>query len=188
MPRFPPPGLPRVRDSPGSSVLSGHCDAPASLPPRFVAFAGRYRLVADLFAPANGRRRSSAGRELGHPESPASGKGPAETRGPPTFPGNPWCLCPALRPRRNRRARPYGPPTRSPLYPRRRLPHWVFRGSITRPRHSLSTLRRADRSTATQDSLPAAGPLYRTGLSTRRVPTKGFRAASYISSSFPKLP
>jgi hypothetical protein len=29
--------------------------------------------------------------------------------------------------------------------------------------------------------------LYRTGLNTRRVPTKGFRIASYISFSFPKL-
>jgi hypothetical protein len=29
--------------------------------------------------------------------------------------------------------------------------------------------------------------LYRTGLITRRVPTKGFRVASYISSPFPKL-
>ncbi len=105
----------------------------------------------------------------------------------PTFLGNPVCLCPALRPRRNRRARPYGPPARSPLYPRRRLPHWVFRGSMTRPRHARPTLRRADRSTTTPDSLPAAGQLSRTGLRTRRVPTKGFRVASYISSSFPKL-
>jgi len=32
-----------------------------------------------------------------------------------------------------------------------------FRGSITRPVHSRSTLRRADHSTTTQDSLPAAG-------------------------------
>ena len=39
----------------------------------------------------------------------------------------------------------------------------------------------------TQDSLPAAGQALPGGLSTRRVPLKGFRAASYISSSFPKL-
>jgi hypothetical protein len=31
-----------------------------------------------------------------------------------------------------------------------------------------------------------AGPV-RAGLVTRRVPTKGFRDASYIASSFPKL-
>jgi hypothetical protein len=47
---------------------------------------------------------------------------------------------------------PCGMPTRPPLCPRRRLPHWYFRGSITRPGHSLSTLRRTDRSATTQDS------------------------------------
>ena len=39
----------------------------------------------------------------------------------------------------------------------------------------------------TQDSLPAAGQALPDGLSTRKVPMKGFRAASYISSSLPKL-
>jgi len=39
----------------------------------------------------------------------------------------------------------------------------------------------------TQDSLPAAGQALPDGLSTRRIPMKGFRFASYISSSFPKL-
>ncbi len=34
----------------------------------------------------------------------------------------------------------------------------IFRGSITRPAHSLSTLRRVDCSTATQDSLPVGWP------------------------------
>ena len=39
----------------------------------------------------------------------------------------------------------------------------------------------------TQDSLPAAGQALPDGLSTRKIPTKGFKVASYISSSFPKL-
>ena len=39
----------------------------------------------------------------------------------------------------------------------------------------------------TQDSLPAAGQALPDGLSTRKVPMKGFRFASYISSPFPKL-
>jgi hypothetical protein len=43
----------------------------------------------------------------------------------------------------------------SPL--RRRLPSCVFRGSITRPVHSLSTLRNACHHDITQDSLPADG-------------------------------
>jgi hypothetical protein len=68
-----------------------------------------------------------------------------------------------------------------------RLPRWVFRRSIAWLSDSLSTLRRAGHPTTTQDSLPAAGQALPDGLSTRRIPTKGFRFASYISSSFPKL-
>src|SRR5205807_8907239 len=36
----------------------------------------------------------------------------------------------------------------------------------------------------TQDSLPATGQVYRVGLVTHRVATKGFRDAGYIPSSF----
>jgi hypothetical protein len=68
-----------------------------------------------------------------------------------------------------------------------RLPRWVFRRSIAWLSDSLSTLRRVGYPTTTQDSLPAAGQALPDGLSTRRIPTKGFRFASYISSSFPKL-
>ncbi len=67
--------------------------------------------------------------------------------------------CPALRPRRDRKRQAIAA-SRCGLPPpkRRRLPQTgYFRGSITRPTHSLSTLRRVDHSTATQDSLPAAG-------------------------------
>jgi hypothetical protein len=39
----------------------------------------------------------------------------------------------------------------------------------------------------TQNSLPAAGQALPGRLSTRKVPLKGFRSASYISSSLPKL-
>jgi hypothetical protein len=40
---------------------------------------------------------------------------------------------------------------------------------------------------ATQNSLPAAGQALPDGLSTRKVPLKGFRSVSYISSSLPKF-
>ena len=59
----------------------------------------------------------------------------------------------------------------------------TFRGSITRPKHSLSTLRSAGYPNATQDSLPAAGLLCRAGFDTRRVPSIGF--SSVASSSIP---
>jgi hypothetical protein len=51
-------------------------------------------------------------------------------------------------------------------------------------RISRIRLRRVDYSTATQDSLPAAGQPYRAGLVTRRVPTERFQV---IPSSFPRL-
>ena len=53
---------------------------------------------------------------------------------------------------------------------------------------SLSTLRSADYSHTTQDSLPVAGQALLDGLSTtRRVPLKGFKVVDYISFPFPKL-
>ena len=70
---------------------------------------------------------------------------------------------------------------------RQRLPRKVFRRSIAWLSDSLSTLRNADYSNTTQDSLPVAGQALLGGLSTRMVPLKGFRVVNYISSSFPKL-
>ena len=58
----------------------------------------------------------------------------------------------------------------------------VFRGSIARRLISLSTLRRGGRPPTTQDSLPAAGRAYRSGLVTRRVPYKRFQACSCLLS------
>jgi hypothetical protein len=73
------------------------------------------------------------------------------------------------------------------VFQQRRLPRRVFRRSIAWLSDSLSTLRSADYSSPTQDSLPAAGQTLPDGLSTRRIPMKGFRFASYISSPLPKL-
>ena len=55
-----------------------------------------------------------------------------------------------------------------------------FRGSITRPLTSLSTLRRMGRPTTTQDSLLAAGPALPGGIRTR----KGFSERFQRSSLF----
>src|ERR1041385_8268821 len=68
-----------------------------------------------------------------------------------------------LRPRQDRHARPYGVPTRPPVGQRRGLPQENFRGSMSRLSVWPSTLRRVGRPTAAQDSLPAAGQLYRAG-------------------------
>jgi len=65
--------------------------------------------------------------------------------------------------------------TRPPRCPRRGRPHWVFRGSITRLRYSLSTLRDAGYPHAAQDSLPAAGHALPGGLCSPRGSNERFR-------------
>ena len=75
-----------------------------------------------------------------------------------------------------------------PLDPQvQRLPRKVFRRPIAWLSDWLSTPRRADYSDPTQDSLPVAGQALPGGLSTHKIPLRGFRSASYISSSSPKL-
>ena len=94
--------------------------------------------------------------------------------------------CPALRPRRNLRAKTcQARRCCLPCHPRRRLPGRVFRGSITRPAGSLSTLRSAGHPDTAQDSLPAGGHLCRAGLITRWVPNEVSR---YVRSSLPPHP
>ena len=51
------------------------------------------------------------------------------------------------------------------LLPRRLSPQTFFRGSITRPTYSLSTLRSRGRPRTTQDSLPGGGQPFPGGLS-----------------------
>jgi hypothetical protein len=69
-----------------------------------------------------------------------------------------------------------------------RLPRWVFRRSIARLSDWLSTLRRADYSGPTQDSLPIAGQALSDGLSTHKIPTKGFECVSlHRSPPFPSF-
>ena len=126
---------------------------------------------------------------IGHPVRPHIPGLRAETTGSPTFLGNPHCAYALLvDPGRTDHTRPFSVRRHGP-----RSDHDegsrgnVSRGSITQPGHSLSTLRRMDYSTTTQDSLPAAGQALPDGLSTRRVPTKGFRAnLLHGSFSFPK--
>ena len=94
-------------------------------------------------------------------------------------PGGPLRTCPALRPRRDLHARPYGVSVRPSAFRTASAPAIrFFRGSMTRPAHPLSTLRRMDHSTTTQDSLPAAASFAGQDASSCRVPTKGFNHVS----------
>ena len=76
---------------------------------------------------------------------------------------------------------------RPPLCPRRRLPRLkFFRGSITRPLHSLSTLRQVPRDTRRKTRFPLLATL-RDGIGYPQDSIERLRVASYISSSLPKL-
>jgi len=98
------------------------------------------------------------------------------------------CLCPALRPRRDRHVRPLrhlDTALAATTAKARRTS--LFRGSITQLQHSLSTLRSAGHPTPRKTRFRPSARLYRMGLVTHRVPTKGFKLTSCVLSSFPKL-
>jgi hypothetical protein len=162
------------------------CDCRATFPPHFVSFAWRYHRSVSSFAPHRRERATVRPgvwvRDL--PSELSSGvlrlsQVPGEPR---------LCLGPALGPRLDLRTRPCSASARPPLPERRRLSELdTFRGSMTRLWHSLSTLRSLGHPTPRKTRFRLLAKLYRTGLVTRRVPVKGFRHASYITSSFPKL-
>ena len=156
---------------------------PASLSPRFVAL----RVTIPSAAPVVRSLRSrTPNRGPGvHNPVPLPEIAPGDVQGLPSSWGALMCLCHVLRPRRDR--------THQALAVCRRGPRGVHtEGS---PRVVLSRLNSTALAlavyasqwpllTPTQDSLPAAGQLYRVGLDTHKAPTKGFRP---LSSSFPKL-
>jgi hypothetical protein len=130
-----------------------------------------------LFAPW----RTSAPPRPGvvHPVSPA-GQFAEETAGSRKFLGNLDCpfahvqSTPAGRLHQTITVQPRGP-----WYEKKqRLPREVFRRSIAWLLDWLSTLRSAGYPRPTQDSLPAAGQALPDGLSTRKIPLKGFRVVS----------
>ncbi len=182
---FPPPGpagpVPRLRRYYEGATTSNR---PSRRTP-FPSFGGTSVSLV-TFAP---RRTSAPPRPgVGHPVSPA-GNSPRSEQGSPKFLGNPNCPF-AHVPIRRRRDCLHQTAHSAAAWPlveqRQRLPRKVFRRSIAWLSNSLSTLRRTGYPATTQDSLPAAGQALPDGLSTRKVPTKGFRV-TYISSPFPKL-
>ena len=167
-------GFPRFTGTMGCS------ETLPSISPHFVAFAWRYHACRAVFRV----------RPLAAPTAPRRTNGPGvffyagcpipalnvETTGLPRFLGNPSANMPCS----STPAGPAGPDQFSPTDAAFRSHKGVgsrdykfFRGSMTRPIHSLSTLRRRDYSRTTQDSLPAVGHFCRAGLLTRWVPPQG---------------
>jgi len=192
-PRFTPQG-PRGSSSPasfpsvvrsGASVLSEQSDFLPFVPPHFVSFAWRYRVDACLFALTGGKRQSPGSRGLILPLAQCTGSSRGNGR-ISCVPGEPRCayalFCDPGRTARVRsirrgRAAPVLSTTKAPALGLSRLNHTALALAVYASPRELPH--------PTQDSLPAADQLYRTG-STRRAPSKGFRVASYISSSLPK--
>jgi len=176
---LPSTGSPR-KGFPCFGGTMGCSESLPPIPPRVVAFAGGTTTTRPCFV--SGRLAAPAAR-------PRKGGGPGvclagcpmpalvvETTGIPRFLGNPNVDVPCS----PTPAGPVGPGQFSPISAAFRSRKVVgsrdailFRGSITRPIHSLSTLRSRDCSRTTQDSLPAAGLLCRVGLATHWVPMQG---------------
>ncbi len=159
------------------------CSHPAAL--RFLRLAVPQRSLV-MFAPWRTSTPPRPG--VGSPVSPA-GNSPRSEQGSPKFLGNhnyPFAMFQSDA-GRTARTRPYGATAWPLVIERQRLPRKVFRRSIALLSDSLSTLRSADYSNATQDSLPVAGQALLDGVSTRTVPMKGFKVVDYISFPFPKL-
>jgi len=191
-PSFPPavswPGVPFPQRGPSGRFphLTGNMrrsDSLPPLPPHFVAFAWRYHGCTRVSFPWSPGAPTTSLELVTRYLPPGSA---VEATGPPRFLENP-CGRVLL-------SDPGGIASARPLRRRdaafRRFKNVgshediTFRGSITRPAHSLSTLRSPGRPGTTQDSLPAAGQLFRTGLVTRRVPMKGFRFRFLLSQAF----
>ena len=153
----------------------------ASLPP-----LGGTSVALVVFAP---RRTSAPPKAWSWSPGISSRVIAEETTGSPKFLGNPNIRLHMFFPTPAGLLAPdhYGVAAWPLVCEQQRLPRKVFRRSIAWLSDSLSTLRRAGRPNATQDSLPAVGQTLLDGLSTRRVPTKGFELLPYISSSLPKL-
>ena len=164
----------------------GRSDPPPSFSTRFEFFTSQYHRFARGLLPSVVGVPPGA-RELSVPVSPSGIT--METTGSLRFLGNPGGHCPCS-------STPAGSGswngpwlsclTRPPPVSRTKAPSGLyFRGSITQPLTSLSTLRGMGRPIATQDSLLAAGPALPGGICTRRASTKGFKVR--VSSSFPRL-
>ncbi len=185
---LPSPGVPDGAGSPVSTVLSGRYDFLPLFPPRFVALTPAVPSERSPFARSTAERCRGRSSGVGHPVSPA-GLLSMETTGSPTFLGNPHCALALL-------SDPGRTGSIRPIAVLQHGPHSVhgkgsctysFRGSITRLRHWLSTLRRPGYPDTTQDSFPVAGQAFPDGLHYPQGSNERFRSVSYISASFPKF-
>jgi hypothetical protein len=175
--------------SPALTVLPKRYDLLPPIPPHFVSVAWRYLRVHSFFSLPGGRVRRRGLQLVTRYLQPGFRRGNDRIS---QVPGEPQVsvrhvqstLAGLLAPDH------YGAAARPLASEKQRLPRKVFRRSIAWLSDSLSALRSAGYPRPTQDSLlrrRRTGQALLDGLSTRRVPLKGFRTVSYISTPFPKL-
>ena len=156
---------------------------PPSLSPRFVAFAWRYPGVRLSFAPSDPRRQiAGQGLVSRSPYRPCT---QGDDQGLPSSRRILMYLCPALRPRQDRRDRSYIVVGAAPAMSTTKAP--TITQTFEAQSHGFDTrCLRFVRCLATRDARLASRclPLYGTGLVTRRILTKGFRP---LSSPLPEL-
>ncbi len=88
---------------------------------------------------------------------------------------------------RTARTRPYSAATWPLVWEKQRLPRLGL-STLNSMAFGLAVYASQGRSPdTTQDSLPVAGQALLDGISTRKVPMKGFKVVNYISFSLPKL-
>ncbi len=173
--------------SPARAVLSKRYDFLPPIPPHFVALTWRYLRVHSFFSLPGGRVRRRGLELLSRYLQPGVRRGNDRIS---QVPGEPQVsvrhvqstLAGLLAPDH------YGTAARPLVSEQQRLPRKVFRRSIAWLSDSLSTLRSAGYPRPTQDSLPAVGQTLLDGLSTRRVPMKGFRVLATSHPPLPSLP
>ena len=186
MPRFPPrsPGGSRSRDS---TVLSRHYDFLTSFSPPFVSFGWRYHPFCRWLRLSTETRHGLRARRFGcgTPLEPRFG---TETAGSPKFLGNPHCpSAHVLRPRSAACVSPKRRCTTAPATGNTRAPALVI--------SELNSMALGFAVYASQRGLPRRRARLASSrwlnspgrASTRRVPARGFRSASYITTSSPKL-
>ena len=164
--------------SPASTVLSRHYDFLPPIPPHFVSFAWWY-LGCTRCVRSSADEYHRRGLELINPVTP-TGILPRRRQDLSSSWKTQMSVCTCSSTPAGLRAPDHlGAAAWPPRRQRRRLPQGsFFRSSIAWLSDSLSTLRSAGYPDPTQDSLPAVGQTLLDGLSTRRVPMKGFRVAS----------
>ena len=154
-----PPSLPGVQAVPVPLLQRyyGVLRRPASLSPRFVAFAWRYPALRLSFR-SQRSRAPNRGPEVRLPV-PVAGSLRRETIRTSQVPGEPSCsYAMFFDPGRTDNTRPLRCVSVAPVASTTKAPaRFVFRGSIARPENSLCTLRPGGCPRRTQHSLPVAG-------------------------------